>query len=107
MSNEDFIIEESSGNVFEDLELANADYLAKKADLAGQLLKELKDRRLNQTQAARLLSTTQPKMSLLYNAKLRSITYDLLIKWFEKLGKEVTFTIHDTEGSSNDNQVLA
>jgi predicted XRE-type DNA-binding protein len=99
MSKEEFVISESSGNVFEDLGLANSDCLLKKADLAAALLQELKSRRLNQTQAAELLETTQPKMSLLYNARLRSITYDLLFRWLERVGKEVSFSIHDSEST--------
>jgi predicted XRE-type DNA-binding protein len=56
-------IEPSSGNVFADLGLPNAEELDAKVRLAVAITRELDARKLTQAAAAGELSTSQPKVS--------------------------------------------
>ena len=55
----------SSGNVFADLELPNAEELETKVQLAASLNAILAARKLTQAEAARVLGVNQPKVSAL------------------------------------------
>lgn len=57
----------SRGNVFADLGLANADELLIKAELVRQISNLIDDRKLTQTEAAKILGIDQPKVSALLN----------------------------------------
>ena len=85
--------EESSGNVFADFGLPNADAHLVKADLAFQVRRLLRERGLTQTEAARLLGTSQARISELYNGKVAQMTYDRLLGWLNALGSDVQITI--------------
>jgi len=59
----------SSGNVFADLKLPEADDLLAKAELAAKIIAEIQRRRLTQSQAAAILGIDQPKVSALKQGK--------------------------------------
>ena len=61
---------ESSGNVFADLHLPQADDLLAKAELAAKIIAEIQRRRMTQAQAAAVLAIDQPKISALKQGKL-------------------------------------
>lgn len=63
-------IEESSGSVFADLELAEVQELETKAQLAHRIGEIIHGRHLNQTEAAEVLGATQPIVSRLMNGQL-------------------------------------
>lgn len=54
--------EESSGNVFADLGLPNSEQELVKAKLTVEIYRILRDRKVTQTEAARLLGTTQAQV---------------------------------------------
>ena len=56
-------IEESSGNVFEDLGFPNPDQELLKARLTLQIYRVIKQRKLTQTQAGEILGIKQPHVS--------------------------------------------
>jgi predicted XRE-type DNA-binding protein len=85
--------EESSGNVFADLGIPDADAHLVKADLASRIRQGLQERGLTQTEAARLLGTSQARVSELYNGKVAQMTYDRLLGWLNALGNDVQITI--------------
>jgi len=93
---EDIEFEESSGNVFADFGVPHADEHLVKADLASQIRRLLQERGLTQTQAARLLGTSQGRVSELYNGKVTQMTYDRLLGWLNALGKDVQITVIST-----------
>lgn len=96
---EKLIIEESCGNVFEDLGLENSSELLSKARLASSILKVIEERGLTQQQAADLLGTDQSYISKLKKgSELKRFTYDRLITWLRKLDHSLTLTI---ESKSN------
>lgn len=86
--------EESSGNVFADLELPNPDELLLKARLAHQITIILEQRGLTQAEAARILGTQQPKISQLVRGALNGFSLGRLIRYLNVLGRDVEIVVH-------------
>src|SRR5436189_4670192 len=63
-------VEQSSGNVFADLDIPDPEEALAKAELAQRISDLLTERRLTQNQAAVLLGIDQPKVSNLIRGKL-------------------------------------
>jgi predicted XRE-type DNA-binding protein len=87
--------EESSGNVFEDLGLPDADELLLKAGLARQITLALEARGLTQAEAARVLGTQQPKVSRLVRGVLAGFSLERLIRYLNALGRDVEIVVHE------------
>lgn len=82
-----------SENVFGDLGLPDADALLAKARLAQQISVVAGARGLTQTQTARILETTQPKVSALMAGKLAGFSIERLIRFLNALGQDVDIHI--------------
>ena len=93
MISDDNRVTPSSGNVFADIGLADADELLIKADLAISIAAIIKQRGLNQTAAAKVLGIDQPKVSRLVRGDLYGFSIDQLIRLLGALGQKVSFTI--------------
>ena len=87
------MIEESSGNVFADIGLPNSEQELLKAKLTIQVHRLLKKRQLAQTDAAKLLGTTQPQISALLNLKPVSVSVGRLLEFLTILGQDVEVTL--------------
>ncbi len=61
-------VTESSGNVFADLGFEHADQERMKADLVRAIRQIIRDRKLTQVQAAKLLNVSQPKCVAIWSA---------------------------------------
>ena len=85
--------EVSSGNVFADLDLPNSEQEPVKAKLTMQIYRILKDRDLNQTKAARLLGTTQARVSALMRCRPVSVSVGKLMEFLTILGQDVKVTV--------------
>jgi len=85
-------IRRSSGNVFKDLGFPakKAAHLMIRADLTIQLTQILKERRLTQVRAARLLGVTQPRVSDLVRGRIDLFSIDSLVEMLARLGVSVT-----------------
>ena len=83
----------SSGNVFADLGLTEAPELMAKATLARQIASIIARRRLTQSQAARKLGTTQPKVSDLVAGKLAGFSIERLIRFLNALDCDVQIRV--------------
>ena len=83
----------SSGNVFADLNLPEADDLLAKAELAAKIIAELQRRRLTQTQAAVILGIDQPKVSALKQGKLSGFSIERLMRLLLMLGRDIEITV--------------
>lgn len=83
----------STGNVFADLELANAEEMFAKADLAYQINSLIKRKKLTQAAAAKLLGLDQPKISLLRKGKLSGFSMERLFRLLTILGQDITIKI--------------
>jgi len=91
--NDDTSVTAGSGNVFADLELPDADELLIKANLGFAIRTILKQRKLTQTSAAKLLGIDQPKVSRLMRSGLYGFSIEQLIHLLGVLGQKVSVTI--------------
>lgn len=84
---------DSSGNVFADIGLPNAEQELLKAKLTIQVHRLLKKRNLTQTEAAKLLGTTQPQISALMGLKPVSVSVGRLMEFLTILGQDVNVMV--------------
>ena len=105
MAKRDYI--ESSGNVFADLEIADAEAMLAKAELAQQIAVILQKRRLTQIQAAAVLGVDQPKVSALLCGRLSRFSLEKLLRFLLLLGTDVAITIRPRQKNRSASRVRA
>jgi predicted XRE-type DNA-binding protein len=88
----------SSGNVFADLDLPEADELLAKADLAAKIIAEIQRRRMTQSEAAAALGIDQPKISALKQGKLAAFSIERLMRYLLLLGRDIEITVKEGHG---------
>jgi predicted XRE-type DNA-binding protein len=86
-------ITESSGNVFADLGVPNADQELVKAQLTLQIYRIVKKRGLTQGQAAKILGLKQPHVSLLMRNRAGTFSVGRLMEFLTALGQDVEVTV--------------
>lgn len=86
-------VTESSGNVFADLGLPDAETLLAKSVLALHIKRIIKARRLSQTQAAEILGLDQPKVSAITSGRLEGFSTDRLMRFLTELGCDVEISV--------------
>jgi predicted XRE-type DNA-binding protein len=84
----------STGNVFADLGLDEADVALAKAKLAAQIAGIIERRGLTQAKAATVLGVDQPKVSALVRGRLTSFSTERLIRFLNALGSDVEIVVH-------------
>jgi predicted XRE-type DNA-binding protein len=82
-------VQESSGNVFADLGLPDAEERYAKAMISRAIANEIDARGLTTVQAAELLGTTQPKVSAVVRGQLSDVSMDCLFRFLTVLGMDV------------------
>ena len=85
--------EVGSGNIFADLGFPNSEPELVKAKLTVQIYQILRDRKLTQTAAARLLRTTQAQVSALMRCRPVSVSVGRLMEFLTTLGQDVEVTV--------------
>jgi predicted XRE-type DNA-binding protein len=87
-------MQQSTGNVFEDLGFApeEAEHLRIRADLMIELSKLIAARGLTQTAAAALFGVSQPRISDLVHGKIERFSIDTLVAMLGRAGMAVKFT---------------
>ena len=90
---DDTAVHDSSGNVFADMGMADAESRLAKAELARAIRGILRTRGLTQIEAARILGITQPDVSNLVRGKLSRFSEQKLQEFLLLLGMDVTVTI--------------
>lgn len=90
---EDYTI--SSGNIFKDMELPNAEERLAKAKIAVIINKIIEERGLTQKEAATILGINQPKVSALKNGRLKGFSIERLFSYLEALDQHIEITITD------------
>lgn len=93
MMSEPIEVFESSGNVFADLGLPNPEERLAKAMLSIMIERAIEARGLTQAQAAKLLGTTQPKLSAVIRGQLSKFSLDRLFGFVTALGMDVRIDI--------------
>jgi predicted XRE-type DNA-binding protein len=85
--------EPSSGNVFADLGLKDADQLLARAQIGFHVFKILQERKLKQREIADVLGIAQPDVSHLMNGHFSRFTTDKLLDFLKRLNHKVTIEI--------------
>jgi len=84
---------ESSGNVFADLGLPDAEEALAKAEVASRICEIIAERKLTQAKAAELLRIDQPKVSALIRGRLGGFSSDRLFRFLNALDRDVEIVI--------------
>ena len=86
-------VTESSGNVFADIGLPEAEEELTKAQLASHIRQVVKRQRLTQVEAAAVMGIDQPKVSALLNGRLANFSSERLMRLLTALGQDVDITV--------------
>jgi len=95
----------SSGNVFVDLGLANAEEKQTKVRLAVAINQIVKRQRLSQVAAARRLNVSQPKISALSNYQLGGFSVERLMNFLTALDRDVDIVIRRRPASRRTSRI--
>ena len=83
----------SSGNVFADLGLPNPEQELMKAELTVQIYRIIKQRRMTQDEAGKVLGIKQPHVSLLMRNRAGSFSVGRLMEFLTALGQDVEIAV--------------
>jgi len=89
-------VEASSGNVFADLGLPDADKLQIKSGLTVEITKAIRDRGLTQAEAAKRMGLTQPKVSSLLRGEFSNFSERKLMDCLNRLGYDIEIRVKET-----------
>lgn len=103
--NENEVIIKSSGNVFADLGLPNAEERLAKAELARQIRAIIAERDLTQAQAGALLDLAQPNVSNLLNGRLKGFSVAKLMGYLTALNRDVQIVVTPTEDNQRRGEI--
>jgi predicted XRE-type DNA-binding protein len=96
----------SSGNVFADLRLPNAEDKRTKVRLAVEINQIIHELRLSQTEAAEKLTINQPKISALSKYRLEGFSVERLMTFLTRLNRDVEIVIHRKPPSRRPARIL-
>ncbi len=99
----DNTVHDSSGNVFADLGIENADEYMAKSQLAAEILRIVQRRRLTQAETAKLLGIRQPKVSELLRGRLDGFSTDRLLRFIIRLGYDVQIKLSKARARTRGN----
>ena len=85
--------EVSSGNVFADIGIANPEEELTKADLVWKIDQVMKQRKLTQEKAAKIMGISQPKVSSLLHRKLAGFSVERLMHFLNQLGQDIDIIV--------------
>ena len=86
---------ESSGNVFADMGLPDAEDALAKAELACLIELAIKAKGMTQKQAAEVLGIDQPKVSAVVRGRLSGFSLDRLMRFLVLLGNDVEIVVKE------------
>lgn len=98
-------VTESSGNVFADLGVAEAEETLAKAEVASRICDIIAERKLSQTMAATILGVDQPKVSAFIRGKLDGFSSDRLFRFLNALDRDVEIVIRPKRQESDHGRV--
>ena len=90
--------EKSSGNVFADIGLPNADEHLVKAKLVFKIDGLMRQRKLKQVEAARLFGVKQPDISKMLRGDFRQFSVERLMRFLVALGQDVEIVVKPRQG---------
>ena len=83
----------SSGNVFADLGIPNADEHAVKADIVLAIAARIKSKGITQAEVSKLIGLAQPDVSKLLRGQFAGYSFERLFGFLNALGENVTIAI--------------
>jgi predicted XRE-type DNA-binding protein len=86
-------VEMSSGNVFADLGLPNADKLKIKSGLVIEITKAVRNLGLSQEEAGRRMGLPQPKLSGLFRGDFSNVSERKLMDCLNRLGYDIEIKV--------------
>jgi len=89
----DIAIRRGTGNIFADLNFPDADTHLLKAQLMSRVQDTMRDRKLNQTEAARIMGVSQPDVSRMLRGQFRDVSVERIMRMLTKLGCEVDIVV--------------
>lgn len=104
---EEIGVQASSGNVFTDLSLDNADELLVKAELTRRISSIITTQQMTQIEAAETLGIDQPKISALINGKLSGFSTARLFRFLNALGRDVEIVVKPKSHPQAQTRVVA
>lgn len=90
--------ERSSGNVFADIGLPNAEDHLIKAQLVFKIEGLMKARGLKQVDAAKVLGVKQPDISKMLRGEFRQFSVERLLRFLVALGQDVEIVVRPRKG---------
>ncbi len=101
------VFEESSGNVFADLGLEDADELFTRGKIGIQVIRLLKQRNLKQLEISEILGISQPEVSHLMNGEFQRFSEGKLLNFLKRLDMEITLHLRPGNDKNQDVQAIA
>lgn len=89
------VVWRGSGNVYQDLGFPKAEEMQAKAILVSHLLSLIEKKNWTQSEAAKILGITQPKISALYRGRFSGFSMGKLIRLLNKLNQDVEIVIRE------------
>ncbi len=86
-------VEESGGNIFADLGFPNPRREQLKAELTLQIYRIIKNRALNQNEAAAILGVRPPRVSALMRGQSGAFSVERLMEFLAALDQDVEITV--------------
>lgn len=86
-------IEKSAGNVYADLGLADADEMLVKAQLAVNIDRVIRRRKLSQKEAAETMGISQAKVSDMRRGRFRGISEAKMLECLRALGNDIEIRV--------------
>ena len=104
--NEKIQFEKSSGNIFKDLDLPDAEELFLKAKLGFGVFQIIEKRKLTQTEVAKILGVKQPEISRLKQGKFNHYSVERLMTFLNRLNHDVETRIIPSENREGQQRVI-
>ena len=98
-------IEESAGDVYADLGMADANEMIVKAQLATKIGEIIKGRKWSQQQAAEVLGVTQPKLSKMLRGQFRGVSEAKMLDCLLRLGRDVQIVVGPARRAASSGQM--
>lgn len=99
-------IEHSSGNLYADLGHKNAEEMQAKGILARTIYRIIKQKKLSQLKAAKLLGIPQPSLCKLLQGNLAGFSTDRLLHILKQLGQDIDIKIKPIRSSPRTKRVI-
>ncbi len=97
---EELVFEKSSGNVFADLDLEDAEEHFTRGKIGIQVLRLLKQRNLKQREISQLLSIPQPEVSYLMRGEFQRFSEGKLLTFLKRLDTEISLHLRPRDAGT-------